>query len=59
MTAVLLSLRVATVGALVSLPFGVAVAYVLARKNFPGKILLNAAVHLPLVCRQWSPGGCC
>ena len=49
MTAVLLSLRVASVGALMSLPFGVAVAYVLARKNFPGKILLNAAVHLPLV----------
>lgn len=48
-TAILLSLRVASVAALASLPFGVAVAYVLARKEFPGKMLLNAAVHLPLV----------
>ena len=48
-TAVLLSLRVASVGALASLPFGVAVAWVLARRRFPGKSLLNAAVHLPLV----------
>ena len=48
-TAVLLSLRVASVGALASLPFGVAVAWLLARRQFPGKSLLNAAVHLPLV----------
>jgi molybdate transport system permease protein len=48
-TAVLLSLRVASVGALASLPFGVAVAWLLARRRFPGKSVLNAAVHLPLV----------
>jgi molybdate transport system permease protein len=48
-TAVLLSLRVASVGALASLPFGVAVAWLLARRRFPGKSVLNVAVHLPLV----------
>jgi len=45
----LLSLRVAFWSVLVSLPFAVAVAYVLARANFPGKTLFDAAVHLPLV----------
>lgn len=48
-TAVQLSLRVALVATAVALPFGVAVAYVLARKNFWGKSLLDALVHLPLV----------
>ena len=47
--AVHLSLRIALVATLVSLPFGVAVGYVLARKNFWGKSLLDALVHLPLV----------
>jgi molybdate transport system permease protein len=31
------------------LPFGVAVAWLLARKNFPGKAILNALIYLPLV----------
>jgi molybdate transport system permease protein len=44
-----LSLRVAFWSVLVSLPFAVAVAYVLARASFPGKVLFDAAVHLPLV----------
>jgi len=48
-TAIALSLKVATVGALLSLPFGVAVAWLLARREFPGKLLLNGLVHLPLV----------
>ena len=47
--AVQLSLRVALVATLVALPFGIAIAYVLARKNFWGKSLLDALVHLPLV----------
>jgi molybdate transport system permease protein len=47
--AVQLSLRIALVATLVSLPLGVAVGYVLARKNFWGKSLLDALVHLPLV----------
>ena len=48
-TAVELSLRIAVWATLVSLPFGVAVAYVLARKEFWGKALLDGVVHLPLV----------
>jgi len=46
---VLLSLRVAVVSVLCSLPIAVFVAYVLARTRFPGKILVDAVVHLPLV----------
>lgn len=48
-TAVALSLRIALVATLVSLPFGIAVATLLARKEFWGKSLLDAVVHLPLV----------
>jgi molybdate transport system permease protein len=48
-TAVALSLRIALVATLVSLPFGLAMAWVLARKQFWGKSLLDGLVHLPLV----------
>jgi molybdate transport system permease protein len=48
-TAVALSLRVALVATAVSLPFGIAIAWLLARKDFPGKTLLNAVIYLPLV----------
>jgi molybdate transport system permease protein len=48
-TAVRLSLRVAFWATLVSLPFGIAVAYALARGRFPGRALLDGVVHLPLV----------
>ena len=47
--AVRLSLRVALVATLVSLPFGVLVAHALARWQFPGRGLLNGIVHLPLI----------
>nr|WP_252733591.1 molybdate ABC transporter permease subunit [Paracoccus marinaquae] len=47
--AVVLSLRVSSVAVLASLPFGVLVAYALARWRFPGHGLLNGLVHLPLV----------
>ncbi|UWQ94130.1 molybdate ABC transporter permease subunit [Rhodobacteraceae bacterium M385] len=47
--ALTLSLRVALTATLASLPFGIAVAYVLARKRFPGHSLLNGFVHLPLI----------
>ncbi|OAN75541.1 molybdate ABC transporter permease [Jannaschia sp. EhC01] len=47
--AVALSLRVALTATLFSLPFGIAVAYVLARKRFPGHGVLNGLVHLPLI----------
>jgi molybdate transport system permease protein len=48
-TAVRLSLRVATVAMLASLPFGIAVAYLLARGRFPGKAILSGIVFLPLI----------
>jgi molybdate transport system permease protein len=44
-----LSLRIATVATLVSLPFGMATALLLARGRFPGKSLIDGLVHLPLV----------
>ena len=47
--AVLLSLRVAVVATVISLPFAVATAWLLARKRFWGRGLLNGMVHLPLV----------
>ncbi|QDO97016.1 molybdate ABC transporter permease subunit [Ferrovibrio terrae] len=48
-TAILLSLKVASVATIGSLPFGVLIAWLLARKTFPGKALLDALVHLPLI----------
>jgi len=47
--AVQLSLRIAIVATVMALPFGVVMAWVLARKNFWGKALLDGLVHLPLV----------
>ncbi len=44
-----LSLRIAAVATVVALPFGIAVAWLLARKDFWGKALLDGLVHLPLV----------
>jgi len=48
-TAVRLSLRVAAVAMLASLPVGIAVAYALARGRFWGKSILDTLVHLPLI----------
>lgn len=48
-TAIFLSLRVAIVATLVALPFAIFAAYALARWRFPGKILLDGVLHLPLV----------
>ena len=47
--ALLLSLRIAAVAVVVALPLAFATAVVLARARFPGKILLDAIIHLPLV----------
>src|SRR3984893_14813009 len=47
--AVGVSLRIALVATAVALPFGVAIAWLLARKEFWGKALLDGLVHLPLV----------
>ena len=44
-----LSLLVAAAATLASLPFGVALGYLLARRAFPGKAAVETAVNLPLV----------
>ncbi len=44
-----LSLGVAVSATLLCLPLGIALAWVLARKDFWGKSILNSLIHLPLV----------
>ena len=47
--AIILSLKVAGLALTFTLPFALLIAYILARWNFPGKIILDGLVHLPLV----------
>lgn len=47
--AVALSLKVAAWATVLSLPVGIWVAHLLARCRFPGRSVLNAVVHLPLI----------
>jgi molybdate transport system permease protein len=47
--ALLLSLKVAFWSVAASVPIGVALAFLLSRCDFPGKSVVDAAVHLPLV----------
>ena len=44
-----LSLKVAVASVVGSLPFGLAAAWLLARRSFPGKSLVDGIIHLPLV----------
>jgi molybdate transport system permease protein len=44
-----LSLKVSLVAVALTLPPAYALAWLLARRSFPGRVLLDAAVHLPLV----------
>ncbi|WP_429589566.1 molybdate ABC transporter permease subunit [Sphingomonas zeicaulis] len=44
-----LSLKVGIAAVLLCLPFAFALAWLLARRRFPGRTLLDAVVHLPLV----------
>ncbi len=44
-----LSLRISLVAVFAMLPFAFALAWMLARWRFPGKLLLDALIHLPLV----------
>ena len=44
-----LSLKISFAAVTVSLPFGILVAWLLARRDFPGKLLVDGLVHLPLV----------
>ena len=47
-TAILLSLKVATAATLSSLPFGFLAAYLMTYHRFPGKIILDVLINLPL-----------
>ncbi|KMW72800.1 molybdate ABC transporter permease [Photorhabdus luminescens subsp. luminescens] len=47
--AIILSLKVSGMAVLLSLPFGILMAWILARFRFPGKSLLDSIIHLPLV----------
>ncbi|MCH8110830.1 MAG: molybdate ABC transporter permease subunit [Proteobacteria bacterium] len=47
--ALLLSLRISLVATFASLPLGLLAAWVLARRDFWGKSILDALIHLPLV----------
>ena len=44
-----LSLKVSLWSVAISLPVGIILAWILARKNFPGKNILDGIIHLPLV----------
>lgn len=44
-----LSLKVSGIAVLVTMPIAFGIAWLLARVRFPGKLLLDALVHLPLV----------
>ncbi|WP_066800648.1 molybdate ABC transporter permease subunit [Sphingomonas soli] len=46
---VALSLKVGGVAVLLCLPIAFALAYLLARVRFPGKVLVDGLIHLPLV----------
>lgn len=46
---VLLSLQVGLAAVLFTLPLAFALAWILARASFPGRVLLDGLVHLPLV----------
>jgi len=46
---VALSLKVGGVAIAVTLPIAFALAWILARVSFPGKMLVDAVIHLPLV----------
>jgi len=47
--ALILSLKVSFWATVLTLPLALAVAWLLARREFPGKSVLSALVHLPLV----------
>jgi len=49
LTAILLSLKVASASTAASLPFAIAIAWLLARRRFALRALLDALVHLPMV----------
>ncbi|QLB18634.1 molybdate ABC transporter permease subunit [Mannheimia granulomatis] len=49
LNAIFLSLKIAAIAVMLALPLAIWVAWILSRKQFWGKSLLNGIVHLPLV----------
>lgn len=47
--ALLISLKVSIIAVGISVPVGIAIAWILARFQFPGKIVIDGLIHLPLV----------
>ena len=47
--ALLLSLRISAVAVLCALPLAIALAALLAHRRFPGKTIIDGALHLPMV----------
>jgi molybdate transport system permease protein len=56
LVAVLLSLKVATAATIGGLPVALAIAWILARGPFPGRAVLDAVAHLPLVLPPVATG---
>src|SRR5215831_13303296 len=54
--ALLLSARVALVATTVCLPAGIALAWLMARRHFPGKWIVDTLVQLPMVLPPVVPG---
>ena len=54
--AIKLSVGVAIYASLISLPFALLLGYLLARKNFPGKAVIESIIHLPLVMPPVTTG---
>ena len=51
-----LSARVAACATLLCLPAGIALAWLMARRNFPGKLLVEMLVQMPMVLPPVVPG---
>jgi len=56
LAAILLSVKVAATATVVGLPPALLVAHILARRRFPGKSVLDALTHLPLVLPPVATG---
>jgi len=54
--AIYLSFKVAALSVIISMPLALWLGYVLARKNFKGKVLLESFLHLPLVMPPVTTG---
>lgn len=54
--AIFLSVKVAVYCSLISIPIALLVAYVMARKNFVGKSIVESLIHLPLVMPPVTTG---